>query len=212
MITVRIIPRPTLTIGQQPPQQGTGNVSSDGAVTPDRIAVFDGATGFKIKDGGKTIQEVISEAKVVESVNGQTGVVQLNASDVAAVPTAAVGQPNGVASLGADGRLLEDTISTIQALGSISGTVNINLSLGTLITATLTGTTTLTFTGLPTSGKELAFTLRFSGIEQINLPTGTKFANGEIPTPEGSLYELPCTIDNSGNLIVYGILNDIKTP
>jgi hypothetical protein len=102
--------------------------------------------------------------------------------------------------------------STIQALGSISGSVDIDLSLGTLITATLTGTTTLTFSGLPPSTRETAFTLRFAGIEQINLPAGTKFANGEVPVPAGALYELPCTINNAGNLIVYGVINDIKTP
>jgi hypothetical protein len=102
--------------------------------------------------------------------------------------------------------------STILALGSISGTVNIDLALGTLVTATLTGTTTLTFSGLPPSTRETAFTLRFAGLEQINLPAGTKYANGEVPTPEGALYEIPCTINNGGDLIVYGVINDIKTP
>jgi hypothetical protein len=100
----------------------------------------------------------------------------------------------------------------IQNLGNIDGTVDIDLSLGTLITATLTGTTTLTFSGLPPSTRETAFTLRFAGIFQINLPAGTKFANGEIPVPAGALYELPCSINNAGNLIVYGVINDIKTP
>jgi len=70
----------------------------------------------------------------------------------------------------------------------------------------------LTFSGLPPSTRETAFTLRFAGIEQINLPAGTKFANGEVPTPEGALYEIPCSINNAGNLIVYGVINDIKTP
>jgi hypothetical protein len=102
--------------------------------------------------------------------------------------------------------------SSIQALGSISGTVDIDLTLGTLITATLTDAVTLTFSGLPPSTRETAFTLRFAGIEQINLPAGTKYANGEVPTPEGALYELPCSINNAGNLIVYGVINDIKTP
>jgi hypothetical protein len=100
----------------------------------------------------------------------------------------------------------------IQDLGNISGTVNINLALGTLITATLTGTTTLTFSGLPPSTRETAFTLRFAGIHQINLPSGTRFPNGTAPTPSGVLYELPCSINSSGQLIVYGSINDIRTP
>jgi hypothetical protein len=102
--------------------------------------------------------------------------------------------------------------SIIQALGSISGTVTINLALGTLITATLTGATTLAFSGLPPSGRETAFTLRFAGIHAITLPVGTKYPTGAVPAPAGALYEIPCTIDSSGNLIVYGVINDIKTP
>jgi uncharacterized phage infection (PIP) family protein YhgE len=102
--------------------------------------------------------------------------------------------------------------SSILALGSISGTVDINLALGTLITATLTGATTLTFSGLPPSTRETAFTLRFAGIHAITLPAGTKYPAGEVPVPEGALYEIPCTINNAGNLIVYGVINDIKTP
>ena len=106
---------------------------------------------------------------------------------------------------------LEDN-SIIQDLGSISGTVNIDLALGTLITATLTGATTLTFSGLPPSTRETAFTLRFSGIHAITLPAGTKYPAGAVPVPEGALYEIPCTINNAGELIVYGVINDIKTP
>jgi hypothetical protein len=102
--------------------------------------------------------------------------------------------------------------SIIQALGSISGTVTINLALGTLITATLTGATTLAFSGLPPSGRETAFTLRFSGIHAITLPVGTKYPAGAVPVPAGALYEIPCTINNEGELIVYGVINDIKTP
>jgi hypothetical protein len=102
--------------------------------------------------------------------------------------------------------------SNILALGSISGTVDINLALGTLITATLTGATTLTFSGLPPSTRETAFTLRFAGIHAITLPAGTKYPSGAVPVPEGALYEIPCTINNAGNLIVYGVINDIKTP
>jgi hypothetical protein len=81
-----------------------------------------------------------------------------------------------------------------------------------LITATLTGATTLTFSGLPPITRETAFTLRFAGIHAITLPAGTKYPAGAVPVPEGALYEIPCTINNAGNLIVYGVINDIKTP
>jgi hypothetical protein len=108
--------------------------------------------------------------------------------------------------------LASQNTAITQALGSITGTVNIDLMLGTLVTATLTDAVTFTFSGLPSTGRETAFTLRLSGIEQITFPVGTKFANGEVPTPEGALYEIPCSIDSTGALIVYGVINDIKVP
>jgi hypothetical protein len=108
--------------------------------------------------------------------------------------------------------LASQNTAITQALGSITGTVNIDLMLGTLVTATLTDAVTFTFSGLPSTGRETAFTLRLSGLEQITFPVGTKFANGEVPTPEGALYEIPCSIDSTGALIVYGVINDIKVP
>jgi hypothetical protein len=108
--------------------------------------------------------------------------------------------------------LASQNTAITQALGSITGTVNIDLMLGTLVTATLTDAVTFTFSGLPSTGRETAFTLRLSGIEQITFPVGTKFANGEVPTPEGALYEIPCSIDSTGALIVYGVINDISVP
>jgi hypothetical protein len=108
--------------------------------------------------------------------------------------------------------LASQNTAITQALGSITGTVDIDLILGTLVTATLTDAVTFTFSGLPSTGRETAFTLRLSGLEQITFPVGTKFANGDVPTPEGALYEIPCSIDSTGALIVYGVINDIKVP
>jgi hypothetical protein len=98
----------------------------------------------------------------------------------------------------------------IQSLGNITGNTEINLNNGTLIKATLTGAVTLSFTGLPDATSEKAFTLRFSGLEEINFPVGTLFANGAAPVPEGTLYDIPCSIDSTGVVIVYGIINDIS--
>ena len=49
-----------------------------------------------------------SAAAPVQSVNGDTGVVVLDAGDVGAIPTSEKGAANGVASLGADGRVVEE--------------------------------------------------------------------------------------------------------
>ena len=98
----------------------------------------------------------------------------------------------------------------IQNLGDISGTVDIDLNIGTLIKATLTGSVTLSFTGLPNLTSEKGFTLRFSGIQMIVFPVGTLFASGEAPTPAGTLYDIPCSINSSGVVIVYGSINAIE--
>ena len=98
----------------------------------------------------------------------------------------------------------------IQNLGDISGTVDIDLNIGTLIKATLTGSVTLSFTGLPNLTSEKGFTLRFSGIHMIVFPVGTLFASGDAPTPEGALYDIPCSINSSGVVIVYGSINAIE--
>lgn len=105
----------------------------------------------------------------------------------------------------------ESAFASVQDLGDIAGAVTVNLSNGELVKANLTGGVTLSFSGLPPSGVELAFSLRFSGLQSIALPAGTKFANGQAPTPEGSLYEIPCSIDSEGGLIVYGVINNIAT-
>lgn len=98
----------------------------------------------------------------------------------------------------------------IQDLGSITGSVLIDLTLGTLIKATLSGSVTLSFTGLPSATSEKGFTLRFSGLEMIVFPVGTLFASGDAPTPAGTLYDIPCSISSTGVVIVYGSINTIE--
>jgi hypothetical protein len=105
-----------------------------------------------------------------------------------------------------------ETTIKVQSLGSISGATAINLSNGNIVLATLTAPTSFSFTSLPAVGFETAFSLRLSGIFAITFPVGTIFPAGTPPVPEGVLYEIPCSIDSSGNLIVYGVINDIKTP
>jgi|AntAceMinimDraft_16_1070373.scaffolds.fasta_scaffold79287_2 hypothetical protein len=99
--------------------------------------------------------------------------------------------------------------SSIQNLGNVTGVISINLNLGTLILATLTGTVTLSFTGLPIESRETAFSLRFTNVQSITFPVGTKFAGGTAPSIIGPRFELPCTINSVGNIIVYGSINNI---
>ena len=93
-----------------------------------------------------------------------------------------------------------------QDLGSISGNVEIDLSLGTCVIATLTASTTLSFTGLPPSGEILEFTLNFTAIKEINWPVGTTvFNGGAAMIVLSSPYTYSCYIDSSGNLRVWGV-------
>ncbi len=93
-----------------------------------------------------------------------------------------------------------------QDLGSISGNVEIDLSLGTCVIATLTASTTLSFTGLPPSGEILEFTLNFTAIKEINWPVGTTvFNGGAAMIVLSSPYTYSCDIDSSGNLRVWGV-------
>lgn len=100
-------------------------------------------------------------------------------------------------------------LDTIYALGSVSGSVSIDVSLGSVFTATLTGTTTLTFTGQPSSGFDKAFVLQFANDQTINLPSNTKYAEATPPDVTSASYQIICSIDSAGQLTVYGILNDI---
>lgn len=53
---------------------GSGDVVGPGSAVNDRIAVFDGATGKLIKDGGSTIAEIVAgSGGLVTSVFGRTG-------------------------------------------------------------------------------------------------------------------------------------------
>jgi len=107
-------------------------------------------------------------------------------------------------------KTLTAPIETVNALGSISGSNDIDVSQGTIVTATLTGSTTLTFSGNPGSN-EISFVLKFSGAETISWPANTIFAGGEAPSITGPDYEIPCSIDSSGVVTVHGIIDEYAT-
>lgn len=59
---------------------GGGDVSGPAGATNERIAVFNGATGKLIKDGGKTIAEAIAGRNVVTNVSSSAGTLTLDAA------------------------------------------------------------------------------------------------------------------------------------
>jgi hypothetical protein len=100
----------------------------------------------------------------------------------------------------------------MNALGSITGVNEINLSNGTFITATLTGAIELSFTGLPAAGYVKDFVLLFTNIETITFPAGTKFAGGVPPVVIASPYMVVCSVDSAGVVTVYSLIDNIIEP
>ena len=158
-----------------------------------------------------TEQAIIATEKSGESLASASAALISEQNAAISETNAATSASNAAASeLAAE--IAADSINAvlIQNLGDISGTVDIDLNIGTLIKATLTDSVTLAFTGLPNSTSEKGFTLRLSGIQMIVFPVGTLFASGDAPTPEGALYDIPCSINSSGVVIVYGSINAIE--
>ena len=100
----------------------------------------------------------------------------------------------------------------VNALGSITGVNEINLSNGTFITATLTGAIELSFTGLPAAGYVKDFVLFFTNVETITFPVGTKFAGGVPPVVIASPYMFVCSVDSAGVVTVYSLIDNIIVP
>jgi hypothetical protein len=71
----------------------------------------------------------------------------------------------------------------VVALGSISGTVTVNLSAASEFTMTITGATTFAFTNtlLSNTSEVVIFRMTNAGSANISWPTGTQFAAGTAP-------------------------------
>lgn len=108
---------------------------------------------------------------------------------------------------GDDGHIL-----TLTSLGNITGTASVDLSTGNVFTATLTGNTTLTFTGLPASGKIIEAELRLlqdaTGSRVITWPANGKWPGGTafvLSTAANALDYVGISIDSSGNWTGYPV-------
>jgi hypothetical protein len=90
-----------------------------------RVVIRPAASSAVTSVNGQTGVVVLTAADVgaVESVNTQTGAVVLDAGDVGAIPTSEKGVANGVASLGANSRVVQDTelVFGYRALSYIAG-------------------------------------------------------------------------------------------
>jgi hypothetical protein len=81
--------------------------------------------------------------------------------------------------------VLKDYAETVNAMGSAGGARTIDLTLGNIITATIsTSTVTFTFSNPPSSGIGGSFTLILTngGSQTVNWPSSVDWAGGTEPT------------------------------
>lgn len=109
-------------------------------------------------------------------------------------------------SISADinGSALQNYAETINALGTVSGAVSIDLALGNVVTMTTSAAAQLSVTGVR-SGFSNSFTLILTGSNAITWPTGTKWSNGVAPTLGAENVIGFTTVDNGTSW--YGLPN-----
>jgi len=116
--------------------------------------------------------------------------------------------PQGVqGAKGDDGHIL-----TLTDLGNITGSVSVDLSTGNVFTGTLTGNVTLSYTGLPASGKVVEFELRLlqdsTGGRTVTWPSNGKWPGGAVfvlTTDANALDYVGVSIDSAGNWTGYPV-------
>lgn len=194
---------PSGTQGIQGPT-GPGDVTGPGSSGNNRIAVFDGTTGKLIKDGGKTVADLVPTTRTVSAGTGLGGggdlsgdrTVTLDQEFVRDLVAAFVQQGANITVThndGADSLTIaatgvmtssggggEDTAAMSGTTGTATG--NAAPGAASIFTLTPTGPCTLAFTGL-VAGKARTLRVRVaqgSTAYAISPPTGT--VNGTIPT------------------------------
>lgn len=125
-------------------------------------------------------------------------------------PTAHAGTHNadGADALTSFSGELCDVGELHQAVGSISGTVTVDLSLGNSVSATIAAATTLAFTGA-TSGacRTLLLTLTNGGAYTVTWPGTVQWPGGTAPTLTASGVDLVILTTSDGGATWRGVAN-----
>lgn len=109
------------------------------------------------------------------------------------------GDTGATGATGADGHIL-----SVSDLGSITGSITVDLSSAQVFTATLTGNVTLGWSGLPTAGtmtdRVLILTQDATGGRTITWPSGTKWPGGLAYTTDTASAEtaVGLLVDSTG--------------
>ena len=104
---------------------------------------------------------------------------------------------------------LQDWAEVVNARGSISGAQTIDLELGNVVTATITATTTFTFSNPPATGRAGGFVLVLTngGAGVITWPSSVKWAGGTAPTLTASGVDVLTFITLDAGTTYRGILS-----
>lgn len=99
-----------------------------------------------------------------------------------------------------DARTVQNYGITHNALGSVSGTTDINLQNGNYISATITGTTTFTFSNPLASPNACGFILELTdgGSATVNWPAAIRWPGGVAPTLTAAGVDILAFITDDG--------------
>lgn len=128
----------------------------------------------------------------------------------ARTPTAHAGTHNagGPDALTAFSGELRDVGELHQALGSISGAVTVDLSLGNSVSATIAAATTLTFTGAASGAcRTVLLTLTNGGSATVTWPSTIKWPGDTAPTLTESGVDLVILATSDGGTTWRGVAN-----
>jgi hypothetical protein len=155
-----------------------------------------------ISNGSSNINIATSAGNVVVAVGGTAAVATFSTTGMV------IGGGNLTVGTGTNGNLsgLSYTTSnayavTTQVLGSVSGVITTNLSLGTYLTATTAGATTWNFSNFPAAGNTIGVVLELAnGGTAAQTWTNVRWAGGIAPTLTASGTDVLVFItDDSGS-------------
>ena len=103
---------------------------------------------------------------------------------------------------------LRDVAERHQSLGSVSGTVTVDLSLGNSVSATITAATTLVFTGAVSGAcRTVLLTLTNGGAYTVTWPSTIKWPGDTAPTLTESGVDLVILATSDGGTTWRGVAN-----
>ena len=109
-----------------------------------------------------------------------------------------------------DDPVLRDVAYSVNALGSISGTTDIDLESGNMITATVGGVTTFTFSNAPAGGGFLLF-LTNGGSAAVTWPASVDWEGGTAPSLTAAGLDLIVFLTADSGTTWHGVVSSLDS-